>query len=87
MKPLTFTQTRYMAALRLKARTKDAAGYAAGFEEGREADCESGYEADYEADYIQGRMTGVCYGASKQGYAGDDLSIRLQLLGEVLDAK
>ena len=40
-----------------------------------------------EADYIQGRMTGVCYVASKQGYAGDDLSIRLKLLGEVLAAR
>ena len=40
-----------------------------------------------DANYIQGRMTGVCYVASKQGYKGDDLSIRLQLLGEVLDAR
>ena len=45
------------------------------------------FKGALDANYVQGRMTGVCYVASKQGYTGDDLSIRLQLLGEVLDAK
>ena len=38
-------------------------------------------------NYTNGRMHGVCYLAHKQGYKGDNMSIQLQLLGEVLDAK
>lgn len=37
--------------------------------------------------YTQGRMAGVAIVARTMGYTGDDLSIRLQLLTEVLATK
>lgn len=39
------------------------------------------------SDYTQGRMTGVCAVANMAGYTGGDLSVRLQLLNDVLATK
>lgn len=39
------------------------------------------------SQYAKGRMTGVCMVANKAGYQGSDLSVRLQLLTDVLASK